>query len=576
MSKITTHFTVVISGDGSATLDGRPVPAAEGAEADGAVLDALHQHARERGSTVTASVSDPAAGYVAYVEVAPDGSSRLLEQGEGGPEAYAGEDDEDDEAGPEASGPDGDGAPEDTEYTEDLGPGPEAAEEKPVTFEKGYGHGLRLPSAAEPPAPDPEALEPRAPEPAETQGDEPEPEQAELDEPELEEPEPERAAELEEPELEEPEPEGAAELEAAEPDEPEPEAAELDEPEPEAAELEGAELEGAAEPEAAAYALPGPVGLSPAPRAPALHRTPDPDPGSVRPNRRSRSRQSDDEYASPGLLNRPLIIGPAALLVAALVITPLVVLGSGGSGDDDRQDQAAKVNNTPREKTNPTELPTPTVSVSPSLTPSPTAGPSASKSPKPHGKDGVAVPPPTVTVTENAPKVVTTVTAKPARDTAATAVRRLAANDPSGRHICYRAYVGGQGWQKPVCDGTIAGTSGKNKAIKALNVSVSGTGGSAANAVLHEANSANGQGSWQPGWTAITDDGKDFYIGNPKKSGPYMTGFAINVGTGQICRAAAVHNRGWGDHQCANPRPEFLFGGTMDNDPFLEAVKLTV
>ncbi|MGW4733837.1 hypothetical protein ACWEQC_32515 [Streptomyces shenzhenensis] len=461
VSKLTHRFTVVISGDGSATIDGRPVPAEEGAEADAAVLDALHQHARERDTAVTASISDPAAGYVAYVEVAPDGSSRLLEH----TEEYAGE---------------------------------------PVSFEKGdegRGGGPHLPLAVEAPP---------VPEPAEV------------------------------------------------------------------AEPAGAEPEAASEPEGAeaAYALPGPVGLSPTPRAPALHRTPDSGPGQ--PNRRNESRQSDDEYASPGLLNRPLIIGPVALLVAALVTTPLVILGSGGSGDDDRRSQAAKVNSTPQETTAPAEPPAPTVSVTPSMSPSPSPSASASKSGKPGGKDGVAVPPPTVTVTANAPRVVTTVTARPAQDTAATAVRRLAANDPSGRHICYRAYVSGQGWQKPVCDGTITGTSGKNKAIKALNISVSGTAGSAANAVLHNDNSANDQGSWQPAWTSITGDGKDFYIGNPKRSGPYMTGFAINVGTGQICREAAVHDRGWGDHQCVNSRPDFIFGGTMDNAPYLEAIKLTV
>ncbi|MFJ8598281.1 hypothetical protein ACIREM_06030 [Streptomyces shenzhenensis] len=469
VSKLTHRFTVVISGDGSATIDGRPVPAEEGAEADAAVLDALHQHARERDTVVTASISDPAAGYVAYVEVAPDGSSRLLEH----EEEYAGE---------------------------------------PVSFEKGEGGGPRLPSATEVPP----VREPEAPEPAEAS---------------------ERA-----------------------------EAAEAPEP----AEAEPAEV---AE---AAYALPEPVSLGPTPRAPApaLLRTPDSGPGQ--PNRRNESRQSDDEYTSPGLLNRPLVIGPVALLVAALVITPLVILGSGGSGDDDRRGQAAKVNSTPQETTAPAEPPAPTVSVTPSLSPSPSPSASASKSGKPGGKGGVAVPPPTVTVTAKSPKVVTTVTARPAQDTAATAVRRLAANDPSGRHICYRAYVSGQGWQKPVCDGTIAGTSGKNKAIKALNISVSGTDGSAANAVLHNDNSANGQGSWQPAWTSITGDGKDFYIGNPKRSGPYMTGFAINVGTGQICREAAVHDRGWGDHQCVNQRPDFVFGGTMDNDPYLEAVKLTV
>ncbi|WP_437015080.1 hypothetical protein [Streptomyces sp. enrichment culture] len=87
------------------------------------------------------------------------------------------------------------------------------------------------------------------------------------------------------------------------------------------------------------------------------------------------------------------------------------------------------------------------------------------------------------------------------------AVKRLAANDPSGRHICSRAYVSGQGWQKPVCDGTIAGTSGRNRPIKALNIAVHGVGGSAANAFRHTAEPVDGRGKWQPNWTAVTGDG---------------------------------------------------------------------
>ncbi|MFD3825798.1 hypothetical protein ACFWUX_26680, partial [Streptomyces sp. NPDC058625] len=74
------HFTVVISGDGSAAINGEPVPVAEGETVDAAILDTLHGHARDRDITVTAAISDPAAGYVAFVEVSPDGSSSLLEQ----------------------------------------------------------------------------------------------------------------------------------------------------------------------------------------------------------------------------------------------------------------------------------------------------------------------------------------------------------------------------------------------------------------------------------------------------------------------------------------------------------------
>ncbi|MFJ6541050.1 hypothetical protein ACIQMP_10420 [Streptomyces sp. NPDC091385] len=74
------RFTVVISDDGSAAIDGEPVLPEKGESVDAAVLDALHRHARESGAPVTAAVRDPSAGYVAHVEVAPDGSSRLLGQ----------------------------------------------------------------------------------------------------------------------------------------------------------------------------------------------------------------------------------------------------------------------------------------------------------------------------------------------------------------------------------------------------------------------------------------------------------------------------------------------------------------
>lgn len=169
-----------------------------------------------------------------------------------------------------------------------------------------------------------------------------------------------------------------------------------------------------------------------------------------------------------------------------------------------------------------------------------------------------------------------TVTAKPPQDTAATAVRRLAKDDPSGRHICYRAYVTGQGWQKPVCDGTIAGTTGQNSPIKALNIAVSGTGGSAANAFVNNPQSANGQGEWEPQWTAIIADDEDNYIGSTKRDARYMLGFAVNIGSGQICQTVQVHNSGWGQQSCANARPDYVFGGTLDNSLWLEAVKFTV
>ncbi|MFF8329444.1 hypothetical protein [Rhodococcus qingshengii] len=172
-----------------------------------------------------------------------------------------------------------------------------------------------------------------------------------------------------------------------------------------------------------------------------------------------------------------------------------------------------------------------------------------------------------------------TVTAKPKQDTAATAVNRLAAADPAGRHICYRAYVQGTGWQKPVCDGTMAGTVGKNTPIKAINLAVYGVQGSAANAFVYNPQSTDGKGKWNPNWTAIMPDGKDNYIGSTKAADPYIEGFAFNVGSGQGCNYAKVRDHDWGGQWCQGARSDnnaLDFVGTLDNTLWLEAFKLTV
>ncbi|MCF3137165.1 hydrogenase expression protein HypA, partial [Streptomyces olivochromogenes] len=290
--------------------------------------------------------------------------------------------------------------------------------------------------------------------------------------------------------------------------------------------------------------------------------------------RRNAPRQSDDEFEPAGLLHRPLVVGPVALGVATLVIVPLVMLGSGGSGGGGETRTARADGVASPSPSAGTGKPAPTVSVSPSMVPPPSASATKPKSkPKstPPEKNGGAV---TVTVTATPPGATTT--ARPPQDTAATAVNRLAGSDPSGRHICYRAYVSGQGWQRPVCDGTMAGTTGQNKPIKALNIAVTGTGGSDANAFRHDPESTDGQGKWVKQWTGITADGRNNYIGSTKKSAPYMTGFAINIGSGRICQTAKVRGAAWGGQGCADPRPDFVFGGTLENTRWLEAVKFTV
>ncbi|MER8010418.1 hypothetical protein [Streptomyces sp. NPDC094149] len=452
----TQHFSVVIAADGSAAIDGIPVRAADGESVDSAILDALHGYASDRDATVTAAISDPAVEQVTFVEVAPDGSSRLVER----------------------------------PHEEPAG---EVGRAVPVERAGAVAYG-GLP--------------------------------------------------------EEPLPDAASEAD---------DLADTDD----TTDLDGGDDDGP-------YALRQPPGVPPVPGH--LLRRPKPEAGNT-------SRQSDDEYRASGLLHRPLVVGPVALGVAALVVVPLVLLGSGGSGGGQNKAAGAsdELSKSPSSH-GPKSTPAPTVSVSPSLlspspSPSPTGKGKRGTKGKKHTDGATGV---TTTVTVRPPAATATVTAKPAADTAATAVNRLARNDP-GRHICYRAYVSGQGWQKPVCDGTVAGTTGQNRSIKALNIAVRGTSGTAANAFVHKPGSADGKGVWMPHWTANTADGKDIYIGHAKKSAPNMLGFAINIGSGgQVCQSARVHNSGWGQWGCVGPRPEYVFGGTLTNDVWLEAVKFSV
>ncbi|MFF4537705.1 hypothetical protein [Streptomyces aureus] len=530
------RFAVVISGDGSAAIDGEPVPSADGVTVDAAILDVLQGHARDHGTAVTATISDPAAGYVARIEVSPDGSSTLVDQSEHPPtepvpstppEATDTADPPEDNDAELDDDVDIDDDGDDDVDIDDDGDddGDDDFDMEAYTRERQHRRESTTPPPPPPPSgPAPDADEDRHPDPA-------------------------------------------LEADAVPP------------------------TAGDRGPELTAWgddSTPRP-GATPRSDTTAHSEAP-----AARPRpqlvRRPGSRQSDDEYEGPGLLHRPLVVGPVALVAAALVVVPLVMLGTGGSDDGGRREEAARSSR----ETSPgpeTGGPGPVSTVSPSASPSPdsSASPSGgSKKPKgakgskdakgakgtgdgkgPGGGGTV-----TVTVTARPPRA--TVTAKPAQDTAATAVNRLARNDPSGRHVCYRAYVSGQGWQKPVCDGTMAGTSGRNSPIKALNIAVSGSGGSAANAFVHNPDSTDGRGTWEPAWTAVIADGGNNYIGSTKKSAPVMSGFAINIGSGRVCQTAKVHGFDWGAQGCADARPGYVFGGALENDRWLEAVRFTV
>ncbi|MFB9505350.1 RICIN domain-containing protein [Streptomyces aurantiacus] len=282
---------VIVSPDGSVSIDGIPVPVVGGEAVDVAILDTLHGYARSRNSPVRAAISDPSADYVAIVQVEPDGSSRLVEQRQEGSAGDA-----------SASG--------DTGFAE-----PERLAE-PGTFAEAEGFTGNAGSAE--PTGFPEYFDPVEPvEPVQP---------LEPLEP-VEPTEPAEATESPEP----PEFAGTAgsaglvgAVEAVGP--------------AEYPEFPGG-IDDAALPDDDAAGMPesaGP-GMPRTPRIPRMPQIPAPSldrgrgPGSVR---KRLLRQSDDEYQPPGFLKRPLGIGVAGVVAAAVVIVPLIVLGSSGNGDD--------------------------------------------------------------------------------------------------------------------------------------------------------------------------------------------------------------------------------------------------
>ncbi|MFF1459833.1 hydrogenase expression protein HypA [Streptomyces sp. NPDC058330] len=281
----------------------------------------------------------------------------------------------------------------------------------------------------------------------------------------------------------------------------------------------------------------------------------------------------------PGSRPKKPMLAAAAIVGAILISVPFLV-----AGQDDRKPEKDHTQNAAGTVLDTDRVVVPETytskSPSPSATPTKetevkkekevkkeTEKPSESPAPKP-----VIAPPPSTP--KSAPTA--TVTAKAPLNTAASALSSLAKSDPQGRHICYRAFVYGSGWQMPVCDGTMTGTTGQGKQITALNIAVWNVGGSSANALLNDPGSTSGNAKWFPKWTAVIPDGKNVYIGSSKKDAPFMTGFAMNVGKGSVCHTAKMRGGGWGPQFCKDARPAYMFVGTTANENWFEAVKLTV
>jgi uncharacterized protein YjdB len=148
-----------------------------------------------------------------------------------------------------------------------------------------------------------------------------------------------------------------------------------------------------------------------------------------------------------------------------------------------------------------------------------------------------------------------------------TAVQRHAIVHPNatGRHICYAAHVTDVGWQQPVCDGALAGTTGQGLRIEALDIVVTGVGGVCAAAHVENI-----------GWQAVTcaGDNLNVIVGTTGR-GLRMEALDINGNSGTVCAVAHVENIGWQSPVCA-AAPAYAMVGTTGRGVGMEAVELTV
>lgn len=154
-----------------------------------------------------------------------------------------------------------------------------------------------------------------------------------------------------------------------------------------------------------------------------------------------------------------------------------------------------------------------------------------------------------------------------ARQTALVAALHQTLQHPNatGRHICYAAHVEDIGWQPPVCDGAVAGTTGQGLRIEALDVVVSGVGGVCAAGHVEDI-----------GWQAVTCAGDNVsVVVGTTGLGLRMEALDISVNSGGVCANGHVQNIGWQGFVCA-AAPAFAMAGTTGQGLRMEAIELTV
>jgi hypothetical protein len=281
---------------------------------------------------------------------------------------------------------------------------------------------------------------------------------------------------------------------------------------------------------------------------------------------------ASDDSAEPAaeeaaVTRRGLVLAAAAIAGTVLVGTSIVLVGHTGHSERTGDPLAA-----PQGVTAPTRhISIPTdghTSSSPSVSPTRTATASATAEHRSAPKVTAEAAAGQAAIPASSEKRTSPPT------TAADAVAQRAAAHP-GRHICYRAYVSEVGWEAPVCDGGVAGATGKHRPIEAVELSTAGTSGNEANAYM-AGSGWQGGGAWN--WKGAAN-GQNLVIGNPG-SGAAMRAFMTSVKSGTICANTYVSsNVGWQTTQCGSSgaKPGYLFCGSADKTTkLIEAVVFRV
>ncbi|MEV7602844.1 hypothetical protein AB0O91_36290 [Kitasatospora sp. NPDC089797] len=176
--------------------------------------------------------------------------------------------------------------------------------------------------------------------------------------------------------------------------------------------------------------------------------------------------------------------------------------------------------------------------------------------------------PPTAAGPAAGPATAPPTVADPAvHDALVAALRQAQVDSPNApaRHICYATHVAFIGWQKPVCDGRPNGTEGQSRAIQAIDIIATNTGGVCADANVQSI-------GWQ-GWRC-GDDGTDILVGTTGQS-LQMEALAVSIATNGICADAYVQDHGWLGFQCAAAK-QVAVAGTTGQGLRMEAVEIVV